>query len=235
MVSVLQPARAIFDPLDGLSAAVEARRWFWPLLILVVGVSFSSSAFALRWSAAAIVTQQLQMSGELANTTEQELAQKIVTAERTRLVIGVAQGVFVVPVFVVLVAAVLRAVGWLFGTPAAFGKCFSAAAVSMLPIAMLHFILGASYLRQPAVTDAQAQSLVPSNLAFFIPGASAALRSLLASLDFFKLWSAALLGLGFGAASGMRRERALLLGFALYGMYVGVFSVGLPGMRGGPA
>ncbi len=235
MVSVLQPARAIFDPLDGLSAAVEARRWFWPVFLLVAAVSFSSAAFALRWNAAPIVTQRLQMSGELANTTEQDLAQQILTAQRTRLVTGVAQGVFVVPLVVVLLAAALKAAGWLFGTPAPFAKCFSVAALSMLPIAMLHFILGASYLRQPALADAQAQTLVPSNLAFFLPRVSGAVGSLLASVDFFKLWSAALLGLGFGAASGMRRERALLLGFALYGMYVGVFSVGLPGIRGEPA
>src|SRR5262249_42793667 len=47
MVSVLQPARVILDPLDGLSAAVEARRWVWPLLFLAGAVSFSGAAFAL--------------------------------------------------------------------------------------------------------------------------------------------------------------------------------------------
>jgi len=53
------------------------------------------------------------------------------------------------------------------------------------------------------------------------------------SLDFFALWSAALLGLGFSAASGLSRPRGLLVGLALYALYAGVFLVGLPGMGGG--
>jgi hypothetical protein len=235
MVSVLQPARAILDPVDGLSAAIEARRWFWPLAFLAIAVSFSGAAFALRWNAEPTIIQQLQMAGELQSSTEQDLAQQVVTAQRVRLVTGVSQGVFAMPLVVLLIAAVLKLAGWLFATPAPFVKCFSAAALAMLPVALLHVILGVSFLRQPALTDAQAQHLVPSSLAWFVPRAPLAAQRLLASLDFFKLWSAALLGLGFSAASGMRRSRALLLGFALYAMYVGAFSVGIPGMRGGPA
>jgi len=233
MVSVFRPARAIVDPMDGISASVDSGSWFLPLLFLVIAVSFSGAAFALRWNAMPMVTQQLQMTGELQNTTEQDLMQQVVTAQRIRLVTGVAQGVFAMPLLVLVLASVLKFSGWLFGTPATFVKCFSAASLSMLPVALLHLILGASFLRQIGLTDAQAQQLVPSNLAFFMPRASPTAAKILSSLDFFKLWSAALLGLGFAAASGMRRQRAFLLGFALYGMYVAIFSIGIPGLRGG--
>jgi hypothetical protein len=233
MVSVFQPVRAIVDPVDGLSAAVDSGSWFWPLMFLVIAVSFSGAAFALRWNAAPMVTQRLQMTGELPNTTEQELTQQVVTEQRVRLVTGVAQGVFAMPLMVLVVAAVLKFAGWLFGTPAPFVKCFSTAALAMLPVALLHLVLGASFLRQVALTDAQAQQLVPSNLAWFMPRASATAQKILSSLDFFKLWSAVLLGLGFAAASGMRRQRAILLSLVLYGMYVGAFSIGIPGLRGG--
>ncbi len=235
MVSVLQPARAIFDPFDGPSTAVEARRWVWPLLFLVTAVSLSGAAFALRWNAAPTVTQQLQMSGELQNTSEQDLAQQIMTAKRVRLVAGVAQGAFAMPLVVLLFAVVLKLAGWLFGTPASFEKCFSAAALAMLPIALFHLILGASMLRQPALTEAQLAQLVPSNLLAVAPRAPVAMQRLFAAVDFFKLWTAGLLGLGFAAASGMRRARAVLLGFTLYAMYVGVFAIGIAGMRGGAA
>jgi len=233
MVSVFRPARAIVDPVDGISASVDSGSWFLPLLFLVIAVSFSGAAFALRWNATPMVTQQLQMTGELQNTTEQDLMQQVVTAQRIRLVTGVAQGVFAMPLLVLAVAAVLKFAGWLFGTSAPFVKCFSAASLSMLPVALLHLILGASYLRQVGLTDDQAQQLVPSNFGFLMPRASLTAQKILSSIDFFKLWSAALLGLGFAAASGMRRERAVLLGFALYGMFVAVFSIGIPGLRGG--
>ena len=235
MVSVLQPARVILDPLDGLSAAVEARRWVWPLLFLAAAVSFSGAAFALRRHAAPTVTRQLEMSGELQNTTEQDLTQQVVTARRVRLVTGVAQGMLGAPLVVLLVALVLKLAGWFFEVPAAFERYFSAAALGMLPVALFHLILGASMLRQPALAEAQIARLVPSSLLGLAPYGSAATQRLLATVDFFNLWSAGLLGLGFAAASGMRRSRALFLGFTLYAMYVGVFAVGIPGMRGGAA
>ncbi len=235
MVSVLQPARVILDPLGGLSAAVDARRWVWPVLLLAVAVSFSGAAFALRWHAAPTVTRQLEMSGELQNTTEQDLAQQIITARRVRLVSGVAQGVLGAPLVVLLVALALKLAAWLFEVPAPFEKCFSAAALAMLPVALFHFILGASILRQAALADTQIGQLVPSNLLPLAPRASASVQRFLASVDFFKLWTAGLLGLGFAAASGMRRTRALFLGLTLYAMYIGVFVVGMPGLRGGAA
>jgi len=235
MVSVLQPARVIFDPLDGLSAAVEARRWVWPLLFLAAAVSFSGAAFALRWQAAPTVIRQLEMSGELQNTTEQDLAQQVVTARRVRLVSGVAQGMLGAPLVVLLVALVLKLAGWFFEAPAAFERCFSAAAMGLIPVALFHLMPGASMLRQPALAEAQLAQLVPSSLLGLAPYGSVVAQRLLATVDFFKLWSAGLLGLGFAAASGMRRTRALLLGFTLYVMYVGVFAVGIPGMRGGAA
>src|SRR5215813_1213336 len=95
--SVLQPARAFWDPIEGLSSAIESRRWLWPLVFLAFGVSFSGAAFARRWNAGPMVLERLEMAGELQNTTEQDLAQQITTAGRIRLVAGVAQGVFLVP------------------------------------------------------------------------------------------------------------------------------------------
>ena len=53
------------------------------------------------------------------------------------------------------------------------------------------------------------------------------------AVDFFKLWTVGLLGLGFAAVTGMRRGWALLVVFVLYAMYVGVFMIGLPGMTAG--
>jgi len=234
MVSVLQPARAMIDPLDGLGVAVESRRWAWPLIALSLCVSFSAAAFALRWDAPVPVTRQLQMQGEFQNTTEQELAQQIVTAERVKLVSGVAKGLFVMPLMVLLLAAVLKGAGWMFGTPARFEKCFAAAAIATLPIALYHLILGFSALRQPALTEMQLDTLVPSSLAVAFPKVVPTARRVLGALDFFNLWSVAMLGLGFAAASGMRRGRALLLGLGLYAMYVGLVVIGLPGMMGGP-
>jgi len=62
MSSLVQPTRVLLDPLEATGTAIEARRWFWPLLILVVCVSASGTAFSLRWDAGPAVVQQLQAS-----------------------------------------------------------------------------------------------------------------------------------------------------------------------------
>jgi len=232
MTSLAQPARVLVDPIDGMGVAIEARRWVWPLVLLSLCVALSGSAFALRWNAAPAVVQKLQQSGELGRYSESELADEIQTASRKALVGGIAKGVFVMPLQVLLLAAVLWFAGWLFGTPAAFGRMMSVASIAMLPIALYHLIFAVCAVAQHSMTEAQVQTLVPSSLAV-LKGLSPKLQPALRAVDFFNLWSVVLLGLGFASATGMRRGRALLLAVTLYVMYVGVFLIGLPGMSGG--
>jgi hypothetical protein len=216
-----------------MGAAIEARRWVWPLLFLCLSVSLSGTAFALRWEAAPATIQRLQTSGELGRYSESELADEIQTSSRKALVGGIAKGVFVMPLMVLALAAVLWFTGWLFGAPAAFGKMMAVASIAMLPIALYHLIFAVCASAQFSMTEARVETLVPSSLAA-LDGLSPKVQKVLKAVDFFNLWSVGLLGLGFSAATGMRRGRALLLAGVLYAMYVGVFMVGLPAMADGP-
>jgi Yip1 domain len=216
-----------------MGAAIEARRWVWPLLFLCLSVSLSGTAFALRWEAAPATIQRLQMTGDMGRYSESELADEIQTDSRKALVGGIAKGVFVTPLKVLLLAAVLWFTAWLFGTPAAFGRMMTVASIAMLPIALYHLIFAFCAAAQYSMTEARVESLVPSSLAV-LDGLSPKVEKLLRAVDFFKLWSVGLLGLGFASATGMRRSRALLLAGVLYLMFVGVFLIGLPAMGGGP-
>lgn len=229
MSSIAQPARVLLDPLDATRPAVEAHRWFWPLLILVVCVSASGTAFSLRWDAGPAVVQQLQMTGKLERMTETEISEEIQTATRKALVAGVAKGVFVMPLLTLLLAAVLWVCAWLFETPAAFGRLMSAAALAMLPIALYHLVFAVCALAQHSMSETRVAELVPSSLAV-LSGLTPKMKRVLGGVDFFNLWSVLLLGLGFSSATGMRRSRALLLCLALYVLFTGVFSIGLPAM-----
>jgi hypothetical protein len=232
MTSLALPARAVLDPVDGVRTSVEARRWVWPLLLLCISVSVHGTAYSLRWDPAPSVIQQLQGSGELGRQSEAEIDEAIETAGRKALVGGIAKGVFVMPLTVLALAALLWFCGWLFGVSAHFSKLMTVAAVALLPIALFHFIYAGCALFQHTLTESQALRLVPSNLGM-LPGLGPKLQRVLSGLDFFNLWSTALLGLGFSVATGMRRSRALILAAVLYLLYVGVFLVGLPAMGGG--
>lgn len=233
MTSLAQPARVLIDPIDGMGAAIEARRWVWPLLVLSLCVSLAGTAFALRWNAAPAVIQKLQASGEITRYSESELADEIQTTSRKALVGGIAKGVFLMPLQVLLLAAVLWFTAWLFGTPTAFGRLMAVAAIAMLPIALYHLIFAACAAAQHSMSETRVETLVPSSLAV-LEGLSVKLQRALKAVDFFNLWSVGLVALGFSSATGMRRGRALLLALVLYAMYVGVFFIGLPGMMGGP-
>ena len=236
MSSLAQPDRVLVDPLDGMGAAIEARRWVWPLLLLCLSVSLSGTAFALRWDAAPATIQRLEDSGDISRYTESELADEVQTSSRKALVGAIAKGVFAMPVMVLALAAVLWFAAWLFGTPAAFGRMMAVAAIAMLPIALYHLVFAACAAAQYSMTLERVGTLVPSSLAS-LQGLSPKLQKVLGAVDFFNLWSVGLLGLGFSSATGMRRSRALLLAVVLYAMYVGVFSLGLPAIiaaKGGP-
>jgi hypothetical protein len=227
MVSVL------LNPVDGVGAAVEGRRWALPLVLLASSVSLSGAAFALRWDGTSTVLREMASAGELARASEREIAEAIQVKERIRLVAGVARGIFLMPLAVLAAAAALKLAAWLLGRSASYGACVSAAALALLPVAVYHLVFAAAALRQVAVTESQAATLVPASLAALRLEVAPKVLRALSAVDFFNLWSAVLLGLGFAAASGMSRPRALVLGLVLYAMYAAVFIVALPGLTGG--
>jgi hypothetical protein len=234
LVSALQPAQALIDPVDGVALAVEHRRFGWPLGAMMLAGCAAAIAYYARWDSASSVIGELTASGQLSRTTEAEIAQQILTASRVALIAGLAKSTFLTPLLMLAVAVVLKLAGWLFETRAAFARCFTAAAIAALPLALYQLVLAVCTLHQIAVTEEQMKTLVPSSLAAFARGLPPRAATALSTIDFFRLWSAWLLGLGFSAASGMRRGRAVLLGFALYAMYAGIFVIGLSGAGGGP-
>lgn len=173
------------------------------------------------------------MSGKLGSMTETEISEEIQTASRKALVGGIAKGIFVMPLLALVLAAALWVLGWLFETPAPFGRLMSAAALALLPIALYHLIFAVCALAQHSLATERVEDLVPSSLAV-LEGLTPKVQKLLRGVDFFNLWSVGLLALGFSSATGMRRSRALLLFVVAYLLFVGV-SIGLPElMAGGP-
>jgi hypothetical protein len=229
MISFAQPSRVLLDPLDATRVAVEAHRWVWPLLLLVVCVSASGTAFALRWDASSSVVQQLQMQGQLERMTESELSEAIESAPRKALVVSLLKGVLLMPLQTLLLAALLWVCAWLFDRSAPFGRLLSTAALAMLPIALYHLIFTVCAFAQPSLSEARVQDLVPCSLGAW-NGLSPKVERVLRGVDFFNLWSVGLLGLGFSAATGMSRGKSLALCLVLYAMLVGVVFVGMPGM-----
>ncbi len=236
-MTALTLPRTLTDPGEGVAAAVQGRRILWPLLALMAATAFAGAAFALRWDPAPGILQKLEMSGQLKGMPEAELVEQITTAGRLKLVTGIASGVFLTPLVVLGIAVVLALVAWLLGKKAPFPALFSASAVGMLPVAFGRALWG----------------LVALCAARSHRGAGAAPLALVARGVGPRRWTDAdpaprlarslpapgrrcSSGVGFAAATGMRRRSGLWVGLALFLAFVGVFGVGIPGMMsGGPA
>jgi len=226
---------ALIDPVVHVPKAVEGRRWLLPLVAVCAAVSFSGLAFASRLDASGAVLKKMEASGELAKASERELNEEVQQAQRVALVGGAAKGIFVMPLVVLLVAVALKVAAWLFGRKLLFAQAFTIAAVAFLPIAVFHVIYGFVALKQPVVTAAMAQDLVPSSLSVLAPPDAVKVARVLRQVDFFNVWSAVLLGLGLSAGTKLHPSRGLALGLVLYVMLSAVV-IGLPGLmeQGGP-
>jgi hypothetical protein len=228
-MTALTLPRTLTDPGEGVAAAVQGRRILWPLLALMLASAFAGAAFALRWDPAPGILEKLEMSGQLKGMPEAELTEQITTAGRLRLVTGIAGGIFMTPLVVLGIAVVLAVIAWLLGKKAPFPALFSASAVGMLPVAVQRALWGLVALWQLGITEERAPHLLPSSVGAWVH-TGPKLARFLDSLDLFTLAAALLIGLGFAAATGMRRRHGLGVGLVLFAAFVGVFGVGLPGM-----
>ncbi|MDP3237253.1 MAG: YIP1 family protein [Myxococcales bacterium] len=238
----------VFDPVGAIGPAVEARAWLVPLMLAVVLTAAASAALGVKLDSARLVLPKLEAAGELAKASEREISEQVEQAQRIAIVAGVAKGLFLVPLIALLSAAGLWLMSWLLGGKATFAELFTVASLTLLPMAVGQGITLASALRQSSLSPSMVKQLVPSSLAQLAsaddPGAASggearggwkrtAGTALLELADFFHLWAALLLGLGFAAATKLSRLRAVPMGVVLYFLVVAAFTIGLPGLADG--
>jgi len=234
MESLTLPLRALLDPVGAVPPLVEGRRWLVPLLVMALATAASGTALALRLDASRLVIPKLQMTGELAKASEREISEQIDQTQRVGIVAGVAKGVFLVPLEILFLAIALKITAWLIGRKALFARAFTVAAITMLPLAVYHLVLAVSAFSQGSLSPKMVEELVPSSLAAVVHASPVAARAL-ATLDFFNLWAALLMGLGFSSATQLAPWKGLLVGVVLYVLFACAVFIGLPGlMAGGP-
>lgn len=222
------------DPLGAVPGVVAARRFGLALVLCSICVAASGAAVALRMDVEPQVIAGLADSGELAKKSERELAEAVEQAQRVGLVAGTAKGLLV-PLGALFLALGLSLLGWLLGRKATFATYFTVAVLGLLPVGVFHVLLAAAAWRQPVLSPALAQALLPTSLGALWPDAHGALARAYRAVDAINLWSAALVGLGLAAAFKLSRPAGLALGLASYALVGAALLVGLPGLAsGGP-
>jgi hypothetical protein len=131
--------------------------------------------------------------------------------ERQKKIGGIAGWVFgaLGPTAASLVVAVViwgafKAFGWDARYSQAFGVTSHAFLPGILKSGLLLFLVS----RQETVNPQALGDLLSSNLGFLVDSKSAALHSILSSIDVFSLWTLALLVIGFAASARVSRKAA---------------------------
>lgn len=230
MEALTLPLRALLDPVGAVPQLVEKRRWLVPVLLIAVLTAAAGAVIALRLDASRVVIPKMQMSGELMKASEREVNEAIEQAERVALVGGIAKGLLLMPLLVLLLSVALKISAWLIGRKALFADLFTVAALTMLPIALFHGIEVIAALKLDVITPKVAETLVPSSVAAFFAKASPGLLRVYKAIDFINIWASLLMGLGFAAASKWSPWKGALFGLFLYVLFAAAFFVGLPGL-----
>jgi Yip1 domain len=235
LTSLALTFRAVFDPTVAVPAAVERRAFGFPILLLVLAVSASGAAVAYRLDPSPVVTQGLEAKGELKKASEREVSDEIQQAQRVALVGGVAKGLLAMPLLALLAALVLKIVGWVLGRKVLYAEALTTVGLALIPAALFHLILAAVALKQPVIVPSMIASLLPSSLADVASFQDAGPKALkvLKAFDFFNLWGAGLLGLGFAQAAKWRPWQGLVFGAVVYALFAGAFLIGLPALAAG--
>lgn len=198
--------------------------------MLIGCACLSAVALAVRLDTAKVVVPRLEQAGELAKASEREIVEAMEQAGRVALVGGVAKAVFVTPLAVLALAAVLKLLAWVLGKRLTFAKALTVASVAALPLAVFHLLLAAAAFATQGIAPAGVAELLPSSALALAPSTwPAKWLRLVGQLDFFNLWAAVLLGVGFAAGTKMSVTRGLAVSAVLY-ISLAVVLAALPGL-----
>lgn len=105
----------------------------------------------------------------------------------------------------------------------------------LLPLWARDLLLVPAATRMRGVSAAEVESALPSSVAALLPAsAPPRLAAVASSLDVFSLWAVALVAIGMAHVAGVSRARAATVVLVLWGAWVLVAHVALPGLLAAP-
>jgi hypothetical protein len=226
-------ALTLVSPLAAFRELVEVPRSLLAMALLIAAHLAVPAALRGKVDVRRAVLSDLADSGKLADTTEVEINENVAQSEKIQVAKYAALGLFGPPF-----ATLLLTIGmWLWGrflaVRPAFGTLWSLCAHAQVPLAIRSLAQAFVIFSQPYVFPDQIDGVLPSGLSA-VPGLHLAplATSLLGGVDFFRVWTAVLLGVALFAASKTGVLRAALGMTVAYAIFVVVTFVGLPRLAG---
>lgn len=223
---------ALVAPVKTFESIAQKPTWAVALIVLVVGQLLVIGIATPRIDIGQEMRQSIEARGQ--EVPPEQLDQMIGMAERFRWV-GFAFQVVLAPAIYFLLGLVfwllLRFVG---DSDFSYPASMAAVTHAFMPWVVAGLLSLPVVLSRDSLSSKDLQSgLLASHLGALAPeGASAAVRSLLSSVDLFSFWTLALLILGYAAVAGTKRSTVAWVVLGLWALYVGG-KVGLSSAFGG--
>jgi Yip1 domain len=221
--SFLQRVVGIFiEPGRVLEEVARKPDFIKPLILLIAVTLVVTETMLSKIGMERIVRASLANSGQAANLSPEQMQQAIERGAAIASIFAHLSGLFTVPIFLALVAAVgLIALNGIFGVHVGFKKVFSLACYADLP-SVLGGVMAVAVIYFGDPNAFNPQSPAPSNVGFFLDRieTSHAVLALATSLDIFVFWFLILLSMGLSrAAEGKVKSRSIFV------IYFGVWMI----------
>lgn len=215
--SVARIFGVLFSPKATFESIVKQPTWLVPMILFILLALAVLGVFDARGGWTPYLQRQLETNSRFQQlTTQQQRQQLALTLKYTpRVEYGVVA--VVLPLIIVIVAAVLLAdFNLINGTQLKFKTSFSIVTYAWVPAIIVSLLsILVLFLKDPATVDPQ--NIVIANASAFIsPDAPKWQVALLSSFDIFTFWEMFLMAIGFGVAA----PRKLSTGKAFASIFV---------------
>lgn len=219
--SIARVVGVLFSPTRTFEAIRERPTWLVAILILVVLGTITGYLVVGKLDVEEVVRQSIADSGR--QLSEDQLQQAIDIQEKLMPVMSLAGPVVFFPAACLLMALLFWVILNVLGGEFPYKTSFATTIHGLLPngissLLTLPVVLSRSELSYEQVSSG---SILASNLAVFAPEeSSTAVRSLLASVDIFSIWSLVLLTIGLAVVAKVPRGKAAAVVVGLWVVYI---------------
>ncbi|HPC81811.1 MAG TPA: YIP1 family protein [Thermoanaerobaculaceae bacterium] len=215
LVRVFYEPSAVFRELAARSA------WVWPLVVVIALAIGLQLLTAPRLDMEGTIREGLERFGQADKLSAEQIREMAAARGPMQTIGGIVGTVVVIPLVMVVLAAIylmgLRAAG----SEAGFGKSFSLLVYASAPPSIVQTVLtGIVAMGRDSFTQGELQKLVRSSLETWLPPeAPKALMALGSVLDVFNVWYWVLLVLGLEIVGRIKRGPAIAIVTVLWGVY----------------
>ena len=207
-----------FSPVKTFESIARKPTWIAPLVLMTAMSLGLTAAIRQKIDYDRLIRQAMQQRGQ--TVPEERIASIVEQQKKFWGIFGWVLAVAGPAVACLIVAVVIWGAFKAFGWDARFSQSFGVTTHAFLPGILKSGLLVFLVSRQESVNPQTLGDLLSSNLGFLVDSKSAALHSILSSLDVFSFWTLALLVIGFAASARVSRKAAGGLIVAIWALLV---------------